>query len=135
MLTDLKARQARMTGKSYAIADFDGHMDWDGGWGVVMPVGALGAGVGSAIATGIGAGRGAALGAGLGGGGGAGGGGMTFGGAGGAMNSLSSSAGTITSAALRTRPDCRAQMPATCSATTERPIKALRLTPQGEAKR
>jgi hypothetical protein len=24
MLTDLKARQAKMTGKSYAIADFDG---------------------------------------------------------------------------------------------------------------
>ena len=106
-----------------------------GGWGVVMPVGALGAGVGSAMATGIGAGRGAALGAGLGGGGGAGGGGVTLGGAGGAMNSLSNSAGTITSAALRTRPDCRAQMPATCNAKTDPTITVLRLTPPGEAKR
>jgi hypothetical protein len=106
-----------------------------GGWGVVMPVGALGAGVGSGMATGIGAGRGADLGAGLGGGGGAGGGGVTLGGAGGAMNSLSSSAGTMTSAALRSKPDCKAQMPATCNATTEPTITALRLTPPGGAKR
>ena len=103
-----------------------------------MPVGALGAGVGSAMATGMGAGRGATLGAGRGGGGGAGGGGVTLGGdggAGGAMNSLSNCAGTITSAALRNRPDCSAQMPATCSATTEPTITALRRAPPGGAKR
>ena len=106
-----------------------------GGCGVVMPTGAAGAGVGSAMATGMGAGRGAALGAGRGGGGGAGGGGATWGGAGGAMNSLSSSAGTMTSAARRSKPDCRAQMPATCSAMTEPAITALRLTPPEGAKR
>jgi DHA1 family arabinose polymer transporter-like MFS transporter len=88
-----------------------------GGCGVVTPVGALGAGVGSLMAMGMGAGVGlgaCTFGAGLGGvgAGGLGGGGATLG-AGGAMNSLSNSAGTITSAALRTRPDCRAQMAAT----------------------
>lgn len=84
---------------------------------MVTPVGALGAGVGSLMARGMGAGVGlgaCTFGAGLGGvgAGGLGGGGATLG-AGGAMNSLSNSAGTITSAALRTRPDCRAQMAAT----------------------
>ena len=56
-------------------------------------------------------------------------------GAGGAMNSLSNSAGTITSAARRSKPDCRAQSPATCSITTEPTITALRLTPPTGAKR
>lgn len=102
---------------------------------MVIPVGALGAGVGSLMATGMGAGRGATLGAARGGGGGAGGGGVTFGGAGGSMNWLSNSAGTMTSAALRTKPDCKAQMPATCSAMTEPTITVLRLIPAGGAKR
>ena len=84
----------------------------------------------------MGAGRGAgARGAGLGGGGGAGlGGGGTggAGGAGGEMNSLSTSAGTITSAARRSKPDCKAHSPATCSNTTEPAMTALRLKPPEE---
>ena len=108
-----------------------------------MPAGASGDGVGSAMASGMGVGRCTTLGAGL-GGAGAGGGGVGFagvggaggvGGVGGAMNSLSNSAGTITSAALRTKPDCSAQMPATCSATTDPTITVLRLNPLAGAKR
>ncbi|BEU94682.1 hypothetical protein ACDW_45950 (plasmid) [Acidovorax sp. DW039] len=51
------------------------------------------------------------------------------------MNSLRSSAGTITSAALRTRPDCSAQMAAMWKSTTLPTMTVLRLTPPEGAKR
>lgn len=108
-----------------------------GGWGSTIPTGAAAVGVGSGMAMGMGAGRGLGVrgcgAAGLGGGGvgGAGGAGGA-GGGGGAMNSLSTSAGTITSTAWRSNPVCKAQMPATCSTTTEPAITALRLKPPEE---
>ena len=103
-----------------------------GGWGVVMPVGALGAGVGSAIATGIRAGRGAALGrawevavvpvAG---------GDLGRGGRRDEFAEQFTLARSPISAALRTRPDCRAQMPARAAPPRSRRSRQLRLTPPG----
>lgn len=105
------------------------------GCGRVRPVGALGAGLGSATAIGVWGGAACGRGAGRGGVEGAGGAGGGSLGAGGAMNSLISSAGTTTSTARRNRPDCNAHSAATCSATTEPTMTALRLMPPCAAKR
>ena len=103
-----------------------------------VPVGALGAGVGSAIAlgksgafcTGLGAGwglTGSGLGCGLGGAGvgGAAGAGAGGSGAGGAMNCAITSAAIIWGSGGRLMPLCKAQMPAAWSATTTPVIMAL----------
>ena len=106
-----------------------------GGWASVVPVTALGAGVGSLIAWGLGAGLGTGLGVGFGGGFGAGGGGLGVGGGGGATTGIGSGAISctmtgsglgISMAALLSRPACKAQRPATCAASTEPVTTILR---------
>ena len=101
-----------------------------GGCGVVTPIGALGAGVGSGTATGMGPGRvSGILGA-----------GCTGGGAGAGAGDLGRGRGDelaeqfhrhdhFRSAAQQ--PVCRAHRPPTCSSTTPMAITAVRLSPPG----
>ena len=85
-----------------------------------------------ALTRGAGAGAGTRAVVGAGGGGGAG--GLTFG-VGGAMNSLSNSAGTTNSCTRCTRPDCSAHRAAPCKASTAPTINVVRRGPPAGAKR
>lgn len=118
-----------------------------GGCVSVVPVTALGAGVGSLIAWGLGAGLGLGRGFGCGLGAGAGGGGLGAGGGGGATTGMGSGAIICTmmgsglgssTAALLSRPACKAHKAATWAASTDpattilRPVCFLGLERSGE---
>lgn len=103
-----------------------------GGCGVVVPCGALGEGVGSAIAIGCGGGGNVGFIAFVSGclmGFGGSGGGATLG-IGGSINWLRISAGTTISMARRTKPLCKAHMAATWNKTTLLTITKLRFMPE-----